>query len=82
MNIKTIIQAVDWTGLLLTGLKAGWKAIKNPLISAITGAAIGVGASSALSGCTTVIVPKDNSKVPAVTVTGALPIGVQLNNNK
>ena len=38
------------------------------------------------SGCTTVVVPTDESNVPAVTVTGAIPFGVQFNsksdNNK
>ena len=31
------------------------------------------------SGCTTVVVPTDESNVPAVTLTGALPIAVQYN---
>lgn len=31
------------------------------------------------SGCTTVVVPTDDSNVPAVTVTGAIPFGVQFN---
>ena len=32
------------------------------------------------SGCTTVVVPTDDSNVPAVTVTGAIPLGVQFNS--
>ena len=31
------------------------------------------------SGCTTVVVPTDESNVPAVTVTGAIPFGLQFN---
>ena len=31
------------------------------------------------SGCTTVVVPTDESNVPAVTVTGAFPFGLQFN---
>ena len=38
------------------------------------------------SGCTTVVVPTDESNSPAVTVTGAIPFGLQFNttseNNK
>ena len=32
------------------------------------------------SGCTTVVVPTDDSNAPAVTVTGAIPLGVQFNS--
>lgn len=32
------------------------------------------------TGCTTVVVPTDDSNVPAVTVTGAIPLGVQFNS--
>ena len=31
------------------------------------------------AGCTTVIVPRDESDTSAVTVTGAIPVGVQFN---
>jgi hypothetical protein len=31
------------------------------------------------SGCTTFVVPTDESNVPAVTVTGAIPFGLQFN---
>ena len=31
------------------------------------------------TGCTTVVVPTDDANVPAVTVTGAIPFGVQFN---
>lgn len=32
-----------------------------------------------VAGCTTVIVPNDQADTPAVTVTGAIPLGIQLN---
>jgi len=34
------------------------------------------------SGCTTVIVPNDETDTSAVTVTGAFPFGIQFNTDK
>ena len=35
-----------------------------------------------IAGCTTVIVPNDEADTSAVTVTGAIPFGVQFNTGK
>ena len=70
--------------------------MKNTLMSKLTGLgktliqalASGLVAwlATITSGCTTVVVPTDESNVPAVTVTGSIPFGVQFNsksdNNK
>ena len=65
MNKKTIKSS-------LAGLA---KSIGNAALTAFL-----VWLSEFATGCTTVVVPTDDSNVPAVTVTGAFPFGVQFNS--
>ena len=50
------------------------KAIGNSALTALL-----VWLSQFTTGCTAVVIPSDDSTAPAVTVTGALPVGVQFN---
>ena len=61
--------------ILMSKLKGLGKSLLQALASGLV-----AWLATITSGCTTVIVPTDESKVPAVTVTGAVPIGVQLNS--
>ena len=65
MNKKTIKSS----------LKGLAKSIGNAALTAFL-----VWLSEFATGCTTVVVPTDDSNVPAVTVTGAIPFGVQFNS--
>ena len=65
MNKKTIKSS-------LAGLA---KSIGNAALTAFL-----VWLSEFATGCTTVVVPTDDSNAPAVTVTGAFPFGVQFNS--
>lgn len=65
MNKKTIKSS----------LKGLAKSIGNAALTAFL-----VWLSEFATGCTTVVVPTDDSNVPAVTVTGAFPFGVQFNS--
>ena len=65
MNKKTIKSS----------LKGLAKSIGNAALTAFL-----VWLSEFATGCTTVVVPTDDSNVPAVTVTGAIPLGVQFNS--
>ena len=65
MNKKTIKSS----------LKGLAKSIGNAALTAFL-----VWLSEFTSGCTTVVVPTDDSNVPAVTVSGAIPLGVQFNS--
>ena len=58
-----------------SSLKGLAKSIGNAVLTAFL-----VWLSEFASGCTTVVVPTDDSNVPAVTVTGAIPFGVQFNS--
>ena len=58
-----------------SSLKGLAKSIGNAALTAFL-----VWLSEFATGCTTVVVPTDDSKVPAVTVTGAFPFGVQFNS--
>lgn len=60
---------------LKSSLKGLAKSIGNAALTAFL-----VWLSEFTTGCTTVIVPTDDSNVPAVTVTGAIPLGVQFNS--
>ena len=60
---------------LKTSLKGLAKSIGNAALTAFL-----VWLSEFATGCTTVVVPTDDSNVPAVTVTGAIPLGVQFNS--
>lgn len=60
---------------LKSSLKGLAKSIGNAALTAFL-----VWLSEFTSGCTTVVVPTDDSNVPAVTVTGAIPLGVQFNS--
>ena len=57
-----------------SSLKGLAKSIGNAALTAFL-----VWLSEFTTGCTTVVVPTDDSNVPAVTVTGAIPFGVQFN---
>ena len=65
MNKKTIKSS----------LKGLAKSIGNAALTAFL-----VWLSEFATGCTTVVVPTDDSNAPAVTVTGAIPFGVQFNS--
>ena len=67
MNKKTIKSS----------LKGLAKSIGNAALTAFL-----VWLSEFATGCTTVIVPRDESDKSAVTVTGAIPLGVQFNTGK
>ena len=67
MNKKTIKSS----------LKGLAKSIGNAALTAFL-----VWLSEFATGCTTVIVPRDESDTSAVTVTGAIPLGVQFNTGK
>ena len=58
-----------------SGLKGLAKSIGNAALTSFL-----VWLSEFTTGCTTVVVPTDDSNVPAVTVTGAIPLGVQFNS--
>jgi len=60
-----------------TWLLAVLKEAARAAVSAFL-AALGLAASTTATGCTTVITPSDES--PAVSVTGAIPLGFQFNN--
>lgn len=60
---------------LKSSLKGLAKSIGNAALTAFL-----VWLSEFTTGCTTVVVPTDDSNVPAVTVTGAIPLGVQFNS--
>ena len=60
---------------LKTSLKGLAKSIGNAALTAFL-----VWLSEFTTGCTTVVVPTDDSNAPAVTVTGAIPLGVQFNS--
>ena len=60
---------------LKSSLKGLAKSIGNAALTAFL-----VWLSEFATGCTTVVVPTDDSNVPAVTVTGAIPLGVQFNS--
>ncbi len=51
------------------------KALGNAALTALL-----VWLSQFTTGCTAVVVPSDDSTAPTVTVTGALPVGVQFNS--
>lgn len=61
------------------------KALGKTLIQALASGLV-AWLATITSGCTTVVVPTDESNIPAVTVTGAIPFGLQFNttseNNK
>ena len=69
------------TNALMSKLKGLGKTLIQALASGLV-----AWLATITSGCTTVVVPTDESNVPAVTVTGAIPFGVQFNsksdNNK
>ena len=67
--MKTLIKEK-----LLVALKEAARAAVTALLTAL-----GIGAIGSLEGCT-VITPSDGAST--VTVTGALPLGFQLNTNK
>ena len=58
---------------LIAALKAAAQAGLTALLTAL-----GLGALGSTSGCT-VVVPNDDAK--SVSVTGAIPLGIQLNTN-
>lgn len=60
---------------VVAALKAAAQAAVTALLTAL-----GIGVLSGTSGCTTVITP--TGETPTVSVTGAVPIGVQLNMDK
>lgn len=57
-----------------SSLKGLVKSIGNAALTALL-----VWLSEFAAGCTTVIVPNDDAETSAVTVTGAIPLGVQFN---
>ena len=59
---------------LKSSLKGLAKSIGNAALTAFL-----VWLSEFVTGCTTVIVPNDDAETSAVTVTGAIPFGVQFN---
>jgi len=63
--------------LVKSKFKTVLKEVVRAAVSAFL-AALGLAASSTATGCTTVITPSDES--PAVSVTGAIPLGFQFNN--
>lgn len=60
---------------LKSSLKGLAKSIGNAALTAFL-----VWLSEFVTGCTTVVIPTDDANVPAVTVTGAFPFGVQFNS--
>ena len=59
--------------LMIAALKEAVRATVSAIL-----AALGLAASVSATGCTTVLVPEGND-AKSVTVTGALPVGLQFN---
>lgn len=60
-------------------IKKKYKVLLKEAARAAVSALVGVLAAALNSGCTTVITPADEA--PCVSVTGAIPLGIQYNAN-
>ncbi len=59
-------------------MKAQLKSLGKSLLQALASGLV-AWLATVTAGCTTVIVPNDDAETSAVTVTGAIPFGVQFN---
>ena len=59
-------------------MKAQLKSLGESLLQALASGLV-AWLATVTAGCTTVIVPNDDAETSAVTVTGAIPFGVQFN---
>lgn len=59
-------------------MKEQFKSLGKSLLQALASGLV-AWLATVTAGCTTVIVPNDDAETSAVTVTGAIPFGVQFN---